>query len=369
MMKKRITVSSRQMATLFLSFLTGSAIVNIPAPLTGAAKNAAWISLWMANGCGMLLLFCVLYLHRKYPDQTLIQYSRQAIGRLLTFIIAIPFFLMSLMMLSNIVGDIGGFFKSTMMRETPTYVFHLLVLFTAAMTVRSGIEVMARMFTLLLILILFFSVAVLLLTIPSYHVEFLRPLFPDGFKPVLHGAYIAWGFPYAELILFTMVLPFVRKDQEPLGKFMFLALLISGISLTLVIMCTIMALGATAGNIKFSLFTIARLIELAEVIERIESVIGLALIAGSYMKATIVLFAINLGLSQLFQLPNERILIFPIANLVLLLSMSMFRNELEFSEHVGMVWPLFITVAGVVPILLLTIVTAFKSRRNEVPRD
>ena len=55
-MKKRITVSSRQMATLFLSFLTGSAIVNIPAPLTGAAKNAAWVSLWMANGLGMLLL-------------------------------------------------------------------------------------------------------------------------------------------------------------------------------------------------------------------------------------------------------------------------------------------------------------------------
>lgn len=365
MMKKRITVSSRQMATLFLTFLTGSAIVNIPAPLTGAAKNAAWISLWMANGCGMLLLFCVLYLHRKYPDLTLIQYSQQAIGRLLTVIIAVPFFLMATMMLALIVGDIGGFFKSTMMRETPTYVFHFFILFTAAMTVRSGIEVMARMFSLLLVMIFLFSAAVLLLTIPSYHVEFLKPLFPDGFKPVLHATYIAWGFPYAELILFTMVLPFVRKDQEPLGKFMFLALLISGISLTLVIVCTIMALGSTAGNIKFSLFTIARLIELVEVIERVESVIGLALIAGSYMKATIVLFAINLGLSQLFRLSDERILIFPIAFLVMLLSLTMFRNELEVMEHVGIVWPLFITVAGVIPILVLTIVTAFKSRRKQ----
>ncbi len=38
MMKKGITVSSRQMATLFLLFLTGSAIVNIPAPLLGQRK-------------------------------------------------------------------------------------------------------------------------------------------------------------------------------------------------------------------------------------------------------------------------------------------------------------------------------------------
>lgn len=365
MMKKRITVSSRQMATLFLSFLTGSAIVNIPAPLTGAAKNAAWISLWIANGLGMLLLFCVLYLHRKYPDLTLIQYSRQAIGRLLTVIITVPFFLMVFIMLADIVGDIGGFFKSTMMRETPTYVFHLFVLFTAAMTVRSGIEVMARMFTLLVIMIFLFSAAVMLLMIPGYHVEQLMPLFPDGFKPVLHGTYIAWGFPYAELILFSMVLPFVRKDQEPLGKFMFVVLLISGISLTLVIVCTIMAIGPLAGNVKFSLFTLARMIQLAEVIERIESVIGLALIAGSYMKATIVLFAINLGLSQLFRLQDERILIFPITFLALLLSLTMFRNELEFIEHVGTVWPLFVTVTGVVPILVLTIVTTFKSRRKQ----
>ncbi|NOU90598.1 GerAB/ArcD/ProY family transporter [Paenibacillus sp. LMG 31460] len=364
-MNKRISVSSRQMATLFLSFLTGSAIVNIPAPLTGAAKNAAWMSLWMANGLGMLLLFCILYLHRKYPDLTLIQYSRQALGRVMTVIIAVPFLLIFFDMLADIVGDIGGFFKSTMMRETPTYVFHILVLFTAAMTVRSGIEVMARMFTLLVITIFMFSAVVMLLMIPNYNVELLMPLLPDGFKPVLHGAYIAWGFPYAEMILFSMVLPFARPDQEPLGKFMFVVLLISGISLTLVIVCTIMALGPLAANIKFSLFTLARMIELAEVIERVESVIGLALIVGSYMKASIVLFAINLGLSQLFRLQDERILIFPITFVALLLSLTMFRNDFEFMEHVGTVWPLLITVTGVVPILLLTIVTAFKSRRKQ----
>lgn len=365
MKKKQTTVSSRQMATLFLCFLTGSAIVNIPAPLTGAANNAAWLSLWMANGLGGLLLVCVLYLHRKYPGMTLIQFSRQAVGRVGTIIIAVPFFLMILTMLTLIIGDIGGFFKSTMMRETPTSVFHLLILFTAAMTVRSGIEVMARMFTLLLVTLYFFTVVVLILALPDYHMEFLLPIFPEGFKPVLHAAYFAWGFPYAELILFTMVLPFVRKDQEPLGKFMYTALLINGLSLSSVIVCTITALGPLSANIKFSLYTLARLIEIAEVIERIESAISMALIAASYMKATIVLFIINLGVTQLFRLRDERILIFPIAFLTLLLSLTLFHNELEFTEFVGVVWPLFITVTGVIPILVLTIVTAIKNRRKQ----
>ena len=82
-MKKRITISSRQMATLFLSFLTGSAIVNIPAPITGAAKNAAWISLWMANRLGMLLLSCILYLYRKYPRND--AHPAQSAGRWKSF--------------------------------------------------------------------------------------------------------------------------------------------------------------------------------------------------------------------------------------------------------------------------------------------
>ena len=171
------------------------------------------------------------------------------------------------------------------------------------------------------------------------------PLFPHGFKPVLHGAYMAYGFPYAELVLFSMVLPFVRKDQEPLGKFMFASLLISGLSLTLVIVCTIMALGPIAGNIKFSLFTLARLIELAEIIERVESVIGMTLIAGSYMKATIVAVCDQFGVIPIIpDLQDEKILIFPYSFFAAMVSLTMFKNELEFMEHVGTVWPLFITL-------------------------
>ncbi len=133
------------------------------------------------------------------------------------------------------------------MRETPTYVFHIVVLFTAALTVRSGIEVMARMFTLLIITIFSFSTIVILLTIPIYRVELLIPLFPHGFKPVLHGAlYGCWISIRRAGLVFNG--SSVCKRQEPLDKFMFTSILISGLSLTLVIVCTIMALGPIAGN-------------------------------------------------------------------------------------------------------------------------
>lgn len=364
MKKKQETVSEFQMAALFLAFLTGSAIVNIPAPLTGAAKNNAWLSLWLANGLGMIVLYCVLYLHQKHPEMTFIQYCQKLIGKVAAYVIAIPLFIMFFIMLSLIVGDIGEFFKSTMMRETPEYIFTSLTLLLAALTVRAGIEVMARMFTLLIYIMFFFSVAVMLLTLPSYHPEFLLPLLSDGFKPVLHGAYIAWGFPYSEIVAFSFLLQFVRKEQAALGKFMYAALIINGIALSAVIVCTVMALGSISADVKFSLFVLARMVDVREIIERIESVIGIALIVGSYMKTAIVLYVINLGLSQLFQLKDDKILIFPIALVVILLSLTNYKNELEFAEFVGMEWPIIITFGGIVPLVVLTLVSAFRQQKK-----
>lgn len=139
-----------------------------------------------------------------------------------------------------------------------------------------------------------------------------------------------------------------------------MALLINGITLAIVIVCTLMGLGAMAGVYKFSLFSLARLIEIRDFVERIESVPGLVIIAGSYMKASIVMLVISLGISKLFRMKDYRILVFPVALIGLLLSLTMFNHEVEFMEFVGDIWPLVITLAGVFPIFALTLISGIK---------
>ncbi|TVY11127.1 GerAB/ArcD/ProY family transporter [Paenibacillus cremeus] len=361
-MNRQETISSWQLATLFLAFMTGSAIINIPAPLTGMAKNGAWVSLLLANGIGMLLLGCILYLHRRYPDMTFMDFSRKVLGKWLSVVIGVPFLIYLMLMTTWIVIDIGGFFKSTMLKETPSYMIHSLILLTASLTVRSGIEVMARMFTLLLYSMFFFGIWVVLLASPNYRVEYLLPVFPDGIKPVLHGLYYTFGFPYAEVVIFASLLPFVRKEKnDRLTAYMFAALIISGIALSTAVVCSILAMGPLAGELKYSLFQIARLISVGDIVERIESVIGMSLIAGSYMKATIALYVLNLGLSQLLKLKDDRLLVFPLALISFLHSLIMFKNEAEFAEKVTDVWPLLNAVLSVFPILLITLITFIKS--------
>jgi spore germination protein KB len=367
-MNKQERVSSVQMTMLFLFFMTGSSIVIIPAPLTNVAGNGAWISLLIAMVMGMILLAGVLYLYRQFPDKSFIEYSRFTLGNVLTTVLLIPFTCVMFWNVAGIVIEIGTFFKSTMLKETPTYAVNSLLFVTIALTALAGIEVMARMAAVLLALMFGFIVIIWVLVGNLFHLEYLLPVMPDGIGPILKAAYIVYGFPYAELVVFSIILPYVQQeDTSKVGKHLFLALIVNAMTLLTSVICSIMVLGPLSGELKYSLYQLARLIFVQEIIERIESVIGFSLIIGFYFKASILLLILMRVLSQWLRLKNERFLVFPVAFICLLLSLTTYTKESALEEIVNTIWPLLNNIAYIFPLLLIFIVTLIRqlSRRNK----
>ncbi|BBH20152.1 germination protein [Paenibacillus baekrokdamisoli] len=364
-MSKQERVSSIQMSMLFLFFVTGSSIVIIPAPLTNVAGNGAWISLLIAVAMGMVLLAGILYLYRQFPSKSLIEYSRFTLGNGLTILLLIPFTCVMFWNVAGIVIEIGLFFKSTMLKETPTYAVNSLFFVTIALTVLAGIEVIARMTAVFLTLMFGFIIIVLVLVGTLYHPEYLLPVLPDGIRPILNAAYIAYGFPYSELVVFAIILPLVRnEDTSKVGKHLFVALIVNAMTLLASIICSIMVLGPLSGDLKYSLYQLARLIFVQDIIERIESVIGFSLIVGFYFKASILLLILIRVLAQMLRLENERLLVFPAAFICLLLSLTTYTKEAELEEIVNIIWPLLNNIAYVLPLLLIFGVTLFRSRNS-----
>ncbi|QJD82826.1 GerAB/ArcD/ProY family transporter [Cohnella herbarum] len=356
-------VSSLQMMVLFLFFMTGSSIVIVPAPLTNVASNGAWVALLIALAAGMALLYAVLYMYRRFPNESLVVYSRSLIGNALTFLLLAPFLVVLFWNVAGIVIEIGIFFKSTMLKETPTYAVNSLLFVTIALTVRAGLETMSRMAAMLLILMFAFIVVVCLLVANLYHPEYLLPVMPDGIGPVLNAAYIVYGFPYSELVVFAILLPCVKeKESRKVGKHLYLALTINGLTLLASIVCSIMVLGPLSGDLKYSLYQLARLIFIQEIIERIESVIGFSLIVGFYFKASILLLILVRMLTQLLKLKNERMMVFPVAFVCLLLSLTTYTNEAALEEIVNTIWPLLNNLVYVLPLLLLAVVSWFRRK-------
>lgn len=364
-MNNQTTISPFQAAILLLVSMTGSSLVLIPGRLIEASGNGAWIALILSWGLGLLLLLATLYLNRQYPGMIFIEYSQEALGRFLTYIIAIPFLLTLFYHVSVIVVEIGGFFKSTMLNNTPTAMINAIFIVMAALTVRAGIEAMGRMFVLLGMLMFGLTIAVLLLVWSNYNPNFLLPVLPDGFLPVLRGVYLAYGFPYVEVILFATIFPFIGKgENRRLVKYVLITYAINGITLLLSIICTTMALGPLAGTLKYSLYQLARLIYMQQVIERIESVIGFSLIVGSYMKSSIMLFILSITITRFFKIKHYQRAVYPVALICYLLTVTMYIDEVPFVEDAYYMWTFLINITYVLPFLLILGATVIKRIRK-----
>lgn len=364
-MKDQETISITQMAILYFVYVTGSAIIVIPGPLVTMSMNAAWLSILISLAIGIVLLNIIFYLQRRNPGLTFIAYSSKTIGRWPTVILACFMLTMALHMASGIIIDVSGFMTSMMMPETPDYVFMGMLYFLAALLIRSGIESMARMFSILVVVMMLFLSTVLILLIPQYHPEFLRPVFPEGFKPMLLGSFLTFGFPYGEVVLFAMMLPFARaKQSKPLKRGLILAMVTNGAFIIISTLCTIMELGPMATEKRYSIFILAQMVEVGDIIERIEAVVGMSMIAGSLMKATITLYIIQMIITELFGLRNDRLLTNPLCVTALLFALTVPGTQ-EWEEMVLVVHPVWVAAVYVLPLLIVAAVTLFKDILSE----
>ncbi|KRF07159.1 hypothetical protein ASG89_17595 [Paenibacillus sp. Soil766] len=363
---KGSTISARQLGVLFFTYLTGSSIINIPGPIIGVANNNAWLSILLSWIAGCLLLTGMLYLHKRFPRTDFIEISNSLIGKVATFILVIILPLPYIIHIgTGITLDVGLFMESTMMSETPIYIFTSTILVVAVLTVMSGIEVISQMFALLLVTLLVFVSIVLVLSIPDYDFSNLKPLIPSKIKPVILGAYMSFSFPYAELFLFSMLIPFVKEDeQKRIPKVMFVSMTLNLIVLILVTTSTILVFGPFAGDRKFPMFELARMIEVQEIVQRIESVIGMSLIVGSFMKVTITLYVMNLFVVRLFNLRDSRLLILIVGMIFFLNGKASFTGIRKWVETVSYLGPMWEPFAFVLPLALLLAVSVL--RRNLV---
>lgn len=358
----KVIISQEQLIVLFFVYLTGSVIVNLPGPLIGFAHNGVWISLLLSGTAALIQLLFVLYLDKEYPGLSFSQYSQAVLGTLPAIVIAIPFISLLFEMTTDIVHEVGKYVNSSLMRQTPQYIFDIFIYTTVAITVRAGIEVMSRMFAILIFIVMLFTILTLLLSIPNYHIEFLRPILPDGIKPVLHGAYLSFGFTHAEPVLLALLLPFVRRPAGKLHKKLVIAFGISVVTLIAVAISTILVFGPLAGERKYSMVEVARMIDVQPIIQRVEFIIGIALIVSSYMKACITLFILNQLVVHVCKLKDEKAFILPLTFINMIFAFILQRSEARLAEHISVILPLWKLSGFTIPLLIVVAVHLLKKR-------
>lgn len=314
---------------------------------------------WIAGILGMLLaipfaLFLV-HLGHMFPGMTIIEYSQVILGRWggrVVGLIVIYFFIQQS---ANTARAFGDSFVIAVMPETPLLVFIIALVFLAGNTARNGLEVVARVggpslfVTLVLLGILF------ILPYNEMRFDNLLPVLARGLQPLWDAVILSVAF-YGEFLVLTMVLPYLNRPKK-VGRFTVYAIVLSGLMFTWLSIELAAVFGPTMASLVQPVFSLSRMINIAQFLERIEVISMGAWTLSTGVKLALFYWAAALGLAQWFNLSDYKPLVYPLGAIIVAFSILFYESTFDFAEtfvaeRFG-VATILITVG--IPLLLYTV--------------
>lgn len=368
---EKVQINALQMFVLIVHFELGSAVLFGPG---SAAKQDAWITNLLGLAGGLLLFFVYYYLYKYYPNIPLTSYLQKITGKWVGSIIAFCYIVYFLYQASRILRDFGELLVTTIYNKTPLLVVNACMILTILYGVYKGFEVIARVGELSFGLIYGLAILGFLMIVFSglIHLGNLQPVLENGFitalKEVIVGQTI--NFPFGEMIVFTMFLPYVNEQKKVL-KVCLGGMLLSGINIMVIAVINITVLGdALLVRAQFPLLATIRKIQFAGFIERLDSFFVLYLIIGGFFKISLYFYAAVIGTTDLFKLKNRVMIIFPISFLILFGSIIIASNYSEQLRRrkgysLFLHWPFQI----IIPIILVIIAFFQNTKQKDVNLD
>ena len=358
-------ISSRQCMFLLIGCVVGMSLMLIPSFAITLAKQDAWLVPWLGLAPGLLLIVLLVSLNKMYPGQSFIQYSTKILG--------VPGYLLGLIMLwfflflgaLNLRG-IVSFVLSNMLFETPPVVIYFFTLLISAYAIKMGLEVMARAFSILIIITLISVVIIQGFSMSHINPSNMFPIFSQGLLPVVHAGINFTAFPVGESIfLFGMILYQVKNSQGITGRLsvgFILALLI----LFLVIERAILTLGPE--RTSRTTYAVTVVINATPGGALLLPFMTLNWFIFSLCEFILCYYAFVTGLAHWAKLTDYKPLILPAGALFIVLGISIFNNAIEAATFSSTIYPVYaIPIVFGLP-LLLWVVAVIKSNLNRQPK-
>ena len=199
------TISPQQFMLLLAGFGVGTSLLLIPSILVQQAKQVALIATAITFIPGIFLVITLSSLSRWYPGQSIVQYSVSILG-LPGKLIGLIFIWYAFHISALVLIDIGNFISLTMLAETPPTIIYLTIVAITAFGLFLGLETIARCLSLLLFLVILFSIMFMFFTFPNGDFNHLLPLAVMDWAGVFKASFYLTSFPVGEFLLFGMLI-------------------------------------------------------------------------------------------------------------------------------------------------------------------
>jgi len=357
-----------QMGVLVFFFVVGDMILVLPSAAAVASMQDSWICGIVGIPIGVSLAAMLFALYRSFPDKNIIQLNRMLLGKWFGGAVSLLILLYFILNGASIVREVGDFVTTVMMPETPINAVNLLLVLITIWSIRSGIEPIARTGEILLPWFLGFFLLLVVCLMPQIHIEKMMPIMGKGLPPVIHGLLYTVSFPYAQMNVFLMILPYVKVRKHMRRDFLLSAAL-GGIVVTAVILLAILVLGPyLTSHEVYPAYGLAKKINIGDFLERLEAVLAVIWIVSTFMKCVLYGYAFTLGSAQLFSLREYQALNLPAGLMLLGLAYIISPNIMYYTDVLLKYWPFMDLTFGIAIPLLLLLVGLRKRRGNAQPK-
>lgn len=332
----RDMINSNQFGKLLLFLILGSALIFVP---EGLAGRDSWLAALIASLTGLYIITVTINLQNRFPGQSIIEISTQMLGKPFGFILSLLYswvvFLVAALYMYDMVVLMLIIFPQL---AEPLLV--VLLASAASYVLYQGINSLGRLAEILLWIIVPLVLAAI--TIPFFTVANLQSLTPmlADFKPVVAGSLFGSNWPYGEISLMAMLLPFVsdlKKNKKVIYGWFFMGVIIFVMRSILVVA----ALGQELAEIsRFPLYEVLLLIRFST-FQRVELFFFVMWSITNFMAIILSHQSFVLCIKNLFSLPRYQSLIIPAGLCIGVLSLIMFPCDVEFLAVESFAAPFF----------------------------
>ncbi|KAF0816270.1 Nutrient germinant receptor inner membrane subunit B (GerKB/GerAB/GerBB) [Bacillus sp. ZZV12-4809] len=323
-------IDSKQLFCMMVLFELGSALLF---GLGADAKQDAWLAVLLGMIAGILLFLVYSSLYHFSDRKSLIYLLKAVFGRHMGWILGWIYVVYFIYFSSRVLRDFVDLLRLAAYDKTTFLTLAIGMVLCVMYASYKGIEVFARFSLITFFLVMVSLAGIIILQFLSGNVQLqnLQPVLEDGIMPVLKASFPTLAaIPYGELIVFLMLFPSVQQSSK-IRKTGIKSIYIGGGTLVLFSIINLSILGADVySRSSFPLLTSVGLINIADFVQRIESILIFLMVLLGFVKVFLLAYGAILGTSELFQI-RKIALIYPITFLILISSVIISNNS---SEHI-----------------------------------
>ncbi|MHB8062712.1 MAG: GerAB/ArcD/ProY family transporter [Ruminiclostridium sp.] len=351
-MKNKIQFGSWEATALMVNLVFVHAMLIFPRDMVKFGGSASWMIPILITLMALGYFAIVVRLYRNIGSVDLIDISAGIGGRTLKVIVGLFIIIFLILTVSIFMGAFSQTLKIISLDKSPIEYVGALFFIGMITAAYYGIEVVARINSFLVPVVITGFILITLGVIPEFKTSNLFPILGDGYASIAKGSILKLSTFASFTILFLMV-PFFKKRY--LKRVGYLHIIISGLLLVWSTLSFILVFPyEVAVNKKIPIYQMARHIEFGNYVQRIESVFVLICSISVLLFLSVVFTFVIFVFAKTFELKRSRPIILPMAIIVFSLALLSKRTNIELLSNnslmlillIGMLLPLLIIILG-----------------------